>query len=391
MIDFTLALPTKVVFGKSALDQLGVVIREYGFRKVLLVYGGQSIRQNGLYERVIAQLKASGAAYAEIGGVQANPTVAFCEQVAALAKREEAELLLAVGGGSVIDTCKCAAHAVANHANVEDILFANVPIRHTIPVGVVLTISAAGSETSDSLVLTQESTGLKRGLSHPLNRPLFALMDPQLTYSVSPYQTASGVTDIMMHTMERYLRLDAGDHDLVDRISEGLLCAVIEAGRKAMKNPADYDARATLMLAGSWSHNGLTGAGCKFAMVAHKLEHEMSAIDPRIAHGAGLAVVWPAYLDYIYKGDLPRFAQYASRIWGVASGEPEAMAREGIAKTREYFSEIGMPSSLRELGLTQADIEPMADKATNGGKVVFASCVPVDRQGFIEIYRNCLS
>ena len=390
MIDFSLTLPTKMVFGKGALDQLGEVIRDYGFRKVLLVYGGQSIRQNNLYDRVIAQIKASGAGYTEIGGVQANPTVAFCEKVAALARAEEAQLLLAVGGGSVIDTCKCAAHAVANHTSVEDILFANVPIRHTIPVGVVLTIAAAGSETSDSLVLTQESTGLKRGLSHPLNRPLFALMDPQLTYTVSPYQTASGVTDILMHTMERYIRLDTGDHDLVDRVSEGLLCAVIDAGRKAMKNPEDYDARATLMLAGSWSHNGLTGAGCKFAMVAHKLEHEMSAIDPAIAHGAGLAVVWPAFLDYIYKGNLTRFSQYASRIWGVASGEAETMAQEGIARTRAYFREIGMPSTLRELGLSESDILPMANKATNDGKVTFASCVPVDRQAFIEIYQRCL-
>ena len=390
MIDFSLTLPTKMVFGKGALDQLGEVIRDYGFRKVLLVYGGQSIRQNNLYDRVIAQIKASGAGYTEIGGVQANPTVAFCEKVAALARAEEAQLLLAVGGGSVIDTCKCVAHAVANHTSVEDILFANVPIRHTIPVGVVLTIAAAGSETSDSLVLTQESTGLKRGLSHPLNRPLFALMDPQLTYTVSPYQTASGVTDILMHTMERYIRLDTGDHDLVDRVSEGLLCAVIDAGRKAMKNPEDYDARATLMLAGSWSHNGLTGAGCKFAMVAHKLEHEMSAIDPAIAHGAGLAVVWPAFLDYIYKGNLTRFSQYASRIWGVASGEAETMAQEGIARTRAYFREIGMPSTLRELGLSESDILPMANKATNDGKVTFASCVPVDRQAFIEIYQRCL-
>ena len=390
MIDFSLTLPTKMVFGKGALDQLGEIIRDYGFRKVLLVYGGQSIRQNNLHGRVITQIKASGAGYTEIGGVQANPTVAFCEKVAALARAEEAQLLLAVGGGSVIDTCKCAAHAVANHTSVEDILFANVPIRHTIPVGVVLTIAAAGSETSDSLVLTQESTGLKRGLSHPLNRPLFALMDPQLTYTVSPYQTASGVTDILMHTMERYIRLDTGDHDLVDRVSEGLLCAVIDAGRKAMKKPEDYDARATLMLAGSWSHNGLTGAGCKFAMVAHKLEHEMSAIDPAIAHGAGLAVVWPAFLDYIYKGNLTRFSQYASRIWGVASGEAETMAQEGIARTRAYFREIGMPSTLRELGLSESDILPMANKATNDGKVTFASCVPVDRQAFIEIYQRCL-
>ncbi|NLI55360.1 MAG: iron-containing alcohol dehydrogenase [Clostridiales bacterium] len=390
MIDFSLCISTKMIFGKGVHTQVGDVIKGYGFQKVLLVYGGQSIVKCGLYDTVVQKLRDAGIDFVPIGGVQPNPTVAFCRKVAALAKRENVQMFLAVGGGSVIDTCKCAAHAVANDADVADILYGKVPVQKTIPVGVVLTISAAGSETSDSLVMTDEERGLKRGLGHQLNRPLFAIMDPTMTYTVSPYQTASGVTDIMMHTMERYIHLDEGDHDLVDRVSEGLLKAVISAGRKALADPQDYDARATLMLAGSWSHNGLTGAGCKVNMVAHKLEHEMGALDPKIAHGAGLAVVWPAYLDYIYKGDIPRFAQYAERIWDVAPGEPEAMAREGICRTRAYFNEIGMPATLRDCGLSKTDIEAMADKATNDGTVVFQSCVPIDRQAFIDIYNLCL-
>ena len=390
MIDFSLCISTRMVFGNGVHKQVGGIIKEYGFTKVLLVYGGQSIKKCGLYDTLTQNLSDAGIAFVEMGGVQPNPTVAFCRKVAAFAKEENAQLFLAVGGGSVIDTCKCAAHAVANNADVADILFGRVPVEKTIPVGVILTIAAAGSETSDSLVLTDEESGLKRGLGIQLNRPLFAVMDPTLTYTLPPYQTASGVTDIMMHTMERYIHLDQGDHDLVDRVSEGLLKSVIAAGRKALADPQDYDARATLMLAGSWSHNGLTGAGCKFIMNAHKLEHEMSAVDSRIAHGAGLAVVWPAYLEYIHKGDLARFVQYAERIWDVEPGEPEAVAMEGIKRTRAYFNEIGMPATLRDVGLSQDDIPAMADKATNSGKTVFSSPVPIDRQAFIDIYNLCL-
>ncbi len=390
MIDFSLYISTKMIFGKGVHDQVGDIVKGYGFQKVLLVYGGQSIVKCGLHDTVVQKLRGAGIDFAEIGGVQPNPTVAFCRKVAALAKRENVQMILAVGGGSVIDTCKCAAHAVANDADVADILYLKTPVLKTIPVGVVLTISAAGSETSDGIVLTDEENGIKRAMGHQLSRPLFAIMDPTLTYTVSPYQTASGITDIMMHTMERYIHLDEGDHDLVDRVSEGLLKSVIDAGRKALENPEDYDARATLMLAGSWSHNGLTGAGCKYIMIAHKLEHEMGALDPKIAHGAGLAVVWPAYLDYIYKGDIPRFAQYAERIWDVAPGEPEDMAREGIRRTRAYFNEIGMPATLRDCGLKKTDIEGMADRATNGGTDVFQSCVPVGRQACIDIFNACL-
>ncbi len=390
MIDFTLCTSTKMIFGKGVHQKTGDVIKEYGFTKVLLVYGGKSIIRTGLYDNVTKMLQSAEIEFVEIGGVRPNPTIAFCRKVAKLAKEEQVQLILAIGGGSVIDTCKCAAHAAANDADAADILFGRKPVIKTIPVGVIVTISAAGSETSDSFVLTDEETGLKRGLGHPLNRPLFAIMDPTLTYTVSPYQTASGVTDIMMHTMERYIRLDQGDHDLIDQISEGLLRAVISAGRKALANPEDYDARATLMLAGSWSHNGITGAGSKYNMVAHKLEHEMGALDPDIAHGAGLAVVWPAYLEYIKHGDMQRLVQYAKRIWNVEDGEPEAMASEGIRRTRAYFNEIGMPATLRDLGLTNEDIEKMADKATNNGTITYQSCVPIDRKAFIDIYHLCL-
>ncbi|MDO5112278.1 MAG: iron-containing alcohol dehydrogenase [Clostridia bacterium] len=390
MVDFTLCIPTKTIFGKDAHKRIGEIVREYGFKQILLVYGGESIKRSGLYDVITASLKENGIAYAQKGGVRPNPTVAFSQETADAARACGAQMILAVGGGSVIDNCKYAAHAVANDAPVAKIHDGSAKVEKTLPVGVVLTIAAAGSETSDSAVLTNEATGVKSGLSTPFNYPLFAVMNPALTYSVSPYQTACGVTDILMHTMERYIRLDAGDHAFVDGMCENLCRNVIAAGRAALKNPSDYDARATLMLAGSWSHNGLMSAGSQYNMSAHKLEHEMSAVDARIAHGAGLAVVWPAYLSYIYEADVARFAKYAANIWGCEAADAQTLARMGIECARGYFKEIGMPSTLRELGLGEKDIEKMADMATKGGKKPIAALKPITKEDAINIYRLCL-
>ncbi len=390
MVNFTLCIPTKTIFGTDTHKQIGEIVRGYGFEKILLVYGGESIKKSGLYDEITASLRENGIAYAEKGGVRPNPTVAFSQETADEARAFGAQMLLAVGGGSVIDNCKYAAHAVANGVPVARIHDKTAKVEKTLPVGVVLTISAAGSETSDSAVLTNEDTGVKSGLSTPFNYPLFAVMNPALTYSVSPYQTACGVTDILMHTMERYMRLDAGDHAFVDGMCENLCRSVIESGRAALKNPRDYDARATLMLAGSWSHNGLMGAGSEYNMSAHKLEHEMSAIDPRIAHGAGLAVVWPAYLTYMYKENVARVAQYAANIWGCEAADGETLARMGIDRARAFFQEIGMPSTLREVGLDEKDIEKMADMATQGGKNAIRAMKPITKEDAVNIYRLCL-
>lgn len=393
MVNFTLCIPTKTIFGRDTQKRIGEIVKAYGFDRILLVYGGQSVKRSGLYDEITASLKENGVAFAQKGGVRPNPTVAFSQETADAAHDFGAQMLLAVGGGSVIDTCKYAAHAVANGVPVARIHDKTAAVEKTMPVGVVLTISAAGSETSDSAVLTNEDTGVKSGLSTPLNYPLFAVMNPALTCSVSPYQTACGVTDILMHTMERYMRLDAGDHLFVDGMCETLCRSVITAGRAALKNPSDYDARATLMLAGSWSHNGLMGAGSEYNMSAHKLEHEMSALDPRIAHGAGLAVVWPAYLTYMIdacKENLPRFARYAAQIWGCEAADDETLARMGVTCARAFFNEIGMPSTLREVGLSETDIEKMADMATQGGKNTIKALKPITKQDAVNIYRLCL-
>lgn len=389
MIDFTLQIPTKMIFGRGAYLKIGEIVASYGYKKVLLVYGGQSIRKNGLYNAVTESLQKNGVDYAEMGGVRPNPTVEFSQRTADFAKEQGVEMFLAVGGGSVIDTCKYAAHAVANNAPVSAIQDRSVNVTKTMPVGVVLTIAASGSETSNSAVVTNEATGAKRGLSTQFNYPLFAVMAPELTFTLPPYQTACGIVDILMHTMERYMRLDKGDHTLVDAVSEALCRSVIDAGRKALAKADDYDARATLMLAGSWSHNGLTGAGAETNMSAHKLEHEMSAIDPTIAHGAGLAVVWPAYLEYEYKYDLDRLAKYARNIWGCTEADDAAAAKAGIAATRAYFKELGMPSTLLELGLTEKHIDTMATRALSYGGDI-AACKPITKEDAVEIYKHCL-
>jgi len=388
MVDYTLHIPTKLVFGRESYKQVGALCAEHGMKKVLLLYGGGSVIQSGLFTAVTESLTAAGVAFVPLGGVRPNPSVDFAQQAADLARAEGVSGLLAVGGGSVIDTAKFAAHAVANNASVRAIFDREAEVRKTLPVATILTISAAGSESSDSAVLSDDARGLKRGLSTPFNYPVFSLLDPALTFGVSPYQTACGIVDILMHTMERYMRLDEGDHALMDSFCEALCKNVIEAGRKALANPADYDARATLMLAGSLSHNGLMGMGSRYNMSAHKLEHEMSAIDAKIAHGAGLAVVWPAYLSYVCEHNPARAAQYAKNIWGCEGADEAALGKAGVEACRAYFKEIGMPGSLRELGLGEADIPTMARGATAQGAV--AACKPIGEAEAEDILRRCL-
>ncbi len=392
MQNFELSLSTRVIFGRDTHRQVGQTLKGYGFQKVLFLYGGGSIHKTGLYQTITASLQEAGVPYIEKGGVQANPTVAFCRETAKLVEKEGVDCLLAVGGGSVIDTAKMAAHCVACHADPYDLITKSVPVTATMPVGVVLTIAAAGSETSDSAVLTDEATGLKRGLSTDFNRPLFAIMDPTLTFTLPAYQTACGVVDIMMHTLERYFCHNT-DNALNDHMCEGLLRTVIDMGPIALKTPEDYEARAAIMWAGSLSHNGLTGAGRESrSMDAHQLEHELSARDPRIAHGAGLAVIWPAYLKYIAPHCTARMLQYAQRVWGVEMDydHPERTVAAGIAATEAYFRSLGMPGTLRELGLGEDAIDEMAERCTNYGKRTLHSYVPLNKKEIMEIYRLCL-
>lgn len=385
MLDFELCIPTKIYFGRGQCARVGEISASRGYRRVLICYGGGSVVRTGLLERVKSSLDAAGVEHDEFGGIQANPTSERCASLARYARERGSELLLAVGGGSVIDTAKMAAHCVRTGLDPWDYTEHRAEPSDSLPVGVVLTIAATGSETSDSAVLTNTALGVKRGLSSEKNRPLFAIMDPELTMTLPPYQTACGVVDILMHTMERYMCTNP-DNELIDRISEGLLTSVIDAGRRAMAEPGDYEARATLMLAGSLSHNGLTGAGRACGLWAHKLEHEMSALDERIAHGAGLAVVWPAYLEFFARHGLftERLERYAEKIWGVSGVE------NGIEATREYFRSLGMPERLSDFGLTAENAEYMSRRCTDEGRKFFPSVIPLGLDEVREIFSLCL-
>ncbi len=391
MENFIFHTPTKFYFGRDTHLQAGEILRQYGAKKVLFYYGQGSIFTTGLHAAVSQSLQMAGVEYVEMGGVKPNPDVEFCRKTAGFIQAQGVDFLLAVGGGSVIDSAKMAAIAVASGADPWDITTGKAEAKGALPLGVILTIAATGSEGSDSAVLTNETLGQKRGFSHQLNRPRFAILNPELTYTLPPYQTAAGITDIMMHTCERYISL-SGENKLLDGMAEGLLRAVIDAGRQAMAQPEDYDARATLMWAGMLSHNGLMGAGRKYAMTAHKLEHVLSAMDPSVAHGAGLAVIWPAYLKYIYRYDLARFAQYGARIWGCAPDfyHLEKPALAGIEATEDYFRSIGMPATLRELGFTESQIPAMAAACSQNGRLVLPALIPLDEEKMAEIYRLAL-
>lgn len=391
MENFYLYTPTEIYFGRGKADETGAVVKAHGVKKPLICYGGGSVVQSGLLDRIRSSLTSEGIEYAELGGAQANPTAEFAAYIARFARENGNDMLLAVGGGSVIDSAKMASYCVRSNFEPWDITTKKVTPASRIPVGVVLTIAASGSETSNSAVLTHN--GLKRGFSSDMNRPLFAIMDPELTFTLPPYQTACGVVDIMMHTMERYM-CNNSDNELMDNMAEGLLRSVIDAGRKVMIEPCDYEARATLMLAGSLSHNGLMGAGRKCGTWAHKLEHEMSGLDPKIAHGAGLAVIWPAYLQFFANHGCggARLSRYATEIWGVEQDydHPERTIQAGIDATRAYFDSLGMPSTLGDVGLTEDDIAVMSDKCTDFGRIVHPAMMGLGRPEVEEIFRLCL-
>lgn len=389
MEQFSFYTPTKVIFGKGVQSQVGAVIKSYGFKKILFHYGSGSIKKSGLYDQIVASLRENGIEFVELGGVQPNPKLSLSRKAAQLCIDEKVEMILAAGGGSVLDSSKSAAAGAANHCDPWEFSSGARVLEKSLPVGAVLTIAAAGSEMSDSCVITNEEGWLKRGFNSDHNRPLFAIMNPELTYTVSKYQTACGVTDIMMHTLERYFCMN-GDVALTDHLAEGLLRSVIEAGKVVMDKPDDYEARATLMWASSLSHNGLTGCGRNFMMRCHQIEHELSGMYDRVAHGAGLAVIFPAWAKYIYKNEkaLPRFCQFAQRVWGIEMDfeHPERTALAGIEACENFFKSLGMPVRLSELDVDDTKFDEMAEKCTFFGKRVLKDYIPLGKTEIIEIY-----
>lgn len=388
MKDFVYYTPTKVYFGKDKHKEVGEIIKSYGYKKIMLQYGKGSIKENGLYDEIMDSLSKNGIEVVEFGGVDPNPRLSFVREAVFVAKESNVEMVLAVGGGSVIDSSKYTAMGAVNDFDVWDIpTRKNTPLK-ALPVGCILTISAAGSEMSSSAVVTNEELNMKRGYSGEINRCKFAICNPELTYTVSKYQTSCGIVDIMSHTMERYFTVGE-DVELTDAISEGLLRTVIKAGEVLMKNPCDYDARATAMWASSLSHNGLTecGKGCYLAV--HQLEHALSGEFEHIAHGAGLAVLFPAWARYVYKYNIPRFARFARNVWGICEADDEKAALSGIEKMTEYFKNIEMPSKLREFNIEKESIERLAELCTFSKTREIEGYLKLDFEKVKDIFESC--
>ena len=392
MENFEFYAPTRMIFGKDTHLQVGKIIREYGFQKVLVHFGGASAKKTGLLDAVLDALKAEGIDYVTLGGVQANPTLAMAKEGIALCLKENVDFVLAVGGGSVIDSSKCIADGAGNpEVDVWKFFVGEAKPQKALPVGTILTLSASGSEMSGSCVITNEEAGLKRGFNSVTHRALFSICNPELTYTVNKFQTGCGTVDIMMHTMERYFGWTK-DSAITDRIAEGLLKSVIEAGRIADKEPDNYEARATLMWAGSLSHNDLTSSGRKFMMQVHQLEHELSGMYPRIAHGAGLSALWPSWARFVCPKDVNRFAQFAVNVWNLDMDfeNPMKTALAGIQATEDFFKSLGMPISLKELEVDPERLEEMAVKCTNMGKRTLPGIVEFGKDEMVEVYKMAM-
>ncbi len=362
MHNFTYFTPTKVVFGRGAEDQLGQLLQEQKARKVLLHYGGGSAQRSGLLDKARQAMDKAGIAYVELGGVVPNPRLSLVYEGIELAKREGVDFILAVGGGSVIDSAKAIGYGVASGGDVWDFYDHKRAATGCLPIGVVLTLSAAGSEMSCGSVITKDEGGVKRAYDDDLSRPKFAIMNPELTMTLPDYQTASGCADILMHTMERYFT-SGGNMKLTDSVAEALMRTVIENALILKKDPGNYDARAEIMWASSLSHNGLTGCGNSGGdFSTHMLEHELGGLYD-VAHGAGLAAMWGSWARYVHKDCLPRFVNFARNVMGVAeSGSDEQIALKGIEAMEAFFRSINMPTSLRELGVdaTPEELKKMA-------------------------------
>ncbi len=389
MRDFVYNTPTKVFFGRGTHKEIGNIIKEYGYNNIMLQYGQGSIKKSGLYDEIMASLDECGINVVEMGGVEPNPKLSFVREAVKVAKENNVQMILAVGGGSVLDSSKYTAAGACADCDPWDFPTGKTKVEKALPVGCILTIAAAGSEMSSSAVITNTELHMKRGFNSEFNRCLFAVMNPELTYSVSRYQTACGVVDIMAHTIERYF-IPCQPTDLTDRIAESILKATIAAGETLMENPEDYDARANMMWASSLSHNGLTGCGRQNALPVHQLEHALSGEYDEIAHGAGLAVLFPAWAKYIYKHNIPRFAQFARRVWDCDQADDEAAAQAGIEKMAEYFKSIGMPSRLADFGLGEDCIEKLSDLCTFGKQRTIKSYIDMDFAVVKDIFKLCL-
>lgn len=385
MNDFTFYSPTKVYFGKDKENEIGKIINEYNFKSVLLVYGKSSIKKTGLYDKVVKSLNDSNIKFLELSNIEPNPKLSKVKEGLILIKEEPVDLILAVGGGSVIDTAKAIA---CGYYLDEDPWHLNAHLvtpKKALPVGTILTISAAGSELSNSCVITNDDTKVKSGFNSDLIRPLFSVLNPELTFTVSKYQTACGIVDILMHTLERFLN-DVGCQYFTDEVAIGIMRTVLECGKIAYNDPYNYDARAALMLASSYSHNGLTGLGGNFYFTVHKLEHEISGTFDEVAHAAGLSVLYSGWALSVYDKLPHKFAKFARRVLDIDIADDLECAKEGIYALREYFKSIGMPVTLSELNIKESDHLPMANRITKNNTILVPGFVKINLEMVLSIF-----
>ena len=376
MLNFEFCSPTKFVFGRDAQSKVGALVKEFGGSRVLVVYGGGSVVRSGLLAQVLESLDAAGLEHMELGGVKPNPRDDLVYEGIDICKKHGIDFVLPVGGGSAIDTAKAIADGALYDGDFWDFYARKAVVTKALPHGCVLTIPAAGSEGSNSSVITKIDGNLKRGLGTEFHRPRFAVMNPELTFTLPRYQLACGVTDMMAHIMERYFT-NTPDVKLTDRLAEALLCSIIEAAPIAMADDHDYESHATLMWAGMLAHNNSVGVGREQDWASHQMGHELSA-KYDTAHGASLAVMFPAWMKYVYKHDVKRFVQFATRVWNVspAGKTDEEIALEGIAAMQNFFVSLGMPATLEQAGGCREDIPELAAKVVNGKTGFFVTLFP---------------
>lgn len=389
MSNFSYYTPTHVYFGRGTQNQVGELVRAQGCKKVLIHYGGQSARRSGLLAQVEASLDAAGVAHVQLGGVVPNPHLSLVYEGIELCRREGVDFILAVGGGSVIDSAKAIGYGMCMDGDVWELYNHTRRATGCLPIGVILTIAASGSEMSDSSVITKEEGGIKRGYNDDICRPKFAIMNPELTMTLPDYQTACGCTDILMHTMERYF-VQGDAMEITDSIAEALMRTVMEQAKILRDDPKNYDARAEVMWAGSLSHNGLTGCGHDGSdFASHRLEHEMGGMFD-VAHGAGLAAVWGSWARYVYQNCMPRFVRFARNVMGVeADLSDDAAALRGIELMEDFFRSIHMPTCFSELGIqpTQEQLEEMAHKCYLAVGGLLGSAKKLDEGDMLAIYK----
>ena len=390
MRDFVYHAPTEVVFGKQSEEKVASLVKKYGGHKVLVHYGGKSAQKSGLLDKICGLLRDGGVDFVCLGGVVPNPRLSLVHQGIDLCRQEGVDFILAIGGGSVIDSAKAIACGVPYDGEVWDFYLGKASPKCYLPVACVLTIPAAGSEMSESSVITNEDGDVKLGYSNQMSRPRFAIMNPVRTFTLPPYQTAAGVTDMIMHTMERYFSHD-DDMDLTDAIAEALMRDLMDNVFKVLADPEDYRARAQIMWGGSLAHNDLTGCGLTGDWATHEIEHELSGMFD-VTHGAGLAAIWPSWARYVYKENVSRFVRFAVNVLGVPQDftDPEGTALKGIEAMERFYHAIGMPINIHELigkEVTDEEIREMARKCTRGHQITQGSFKVLDAEAIEAIYK----